>query len=116
MKLKELYHKLELKPVNDISPDREVKDAYVSDLLSDVIANAKPDSVWITLQTHPNIIAVATLKNISAIIITNNRTVDNETLEKARKEGIPLFVTSHTTFEIAGRLYGLLKGSESNPL
>ncbi|MCX7792884.1 MAG: DRTGG domain-containing protein [Thermodesulfovibrionales bacterium] len=108
MKLSEIASNLNLEPLNDKYQDREVKGAYVSDLLSDVMANARPGEIWITLQIHINIVAVAVLKNLPAIIITNNRKPDEETLKKASQEGIAIFKTGLSTFETAGRLYKLL--------
>jgi len=86
-----------------------VTGCYISDLLSDVMANAKEGEVWITLQTHPNIVAVASLKNLSGIIITNKRTPEEETLKKAEDEHITVAVSPLTTFEAGGLLYKLLR-------
>ncbi|MBM3710021.1 MAG: serine kinase, partial [Actinobacteria bacterium] len=80
-----------------------------SDLLSDVIANAKKDSIWITLQIHQNIIGVAVLKELAGIIIVNGRKPEAETLKKAEQENIPVMVTELPAFEIIGKLYGLLR-------
>ena len=82
---------------------------YVSDLLSDVIGNAKEGQVWITLQTHQNIIAVASLKDISAVIIVKGAVPDTNTIEKSNIENIPVLSTDLDTFTIAGRLFELLK-------
>ncbi len=86
----------------------EVTGAYVSDLLSDVIANSREGELWITLQVHPNIMAVATLKDLSGIILVNNRQPEEETLKKAEQEQIPLMITELTAFQVAGRLYKLI--------
>jgi len=108
MKLQELVDSLSL-VVKTASANlsKEVTGGYVSDLLSDVIANIKEGSVWITLQTHQNIVAVATLKELSGIILVNNRAPDADTLKKADEEGIPILVSSLPAFEIAGLLYNL---------
>jgi predicted transcriptional regulator len=82
---------------------------YVSDLLSDVIGNAREGEIWITLQTHQNIIAVASLKDISAIIIVKGGVPETDTIEKSNVENIPILSTTLDTFSIAGRLYELLK-------
>lgn len=87
--------------------DQAVEGGYVSDLLSDVMAHAKKGDVWITLQIHPNIIAVAVLKEIAAIIFVKDRTPDNETIDKAKAESIPLLSSSLTTYQLAGKLYEL---------
>lgn len=109
MNVKEIFDKLELSVRTEGDLQREVKGCYISDLLSDVMANAGDGEIWITLQTHPNIVAVATLKNIAAIIITNNRSPEEETLKRASKEGITIATTALSTFEISGRLYKILR-------
>ncbi len=86
---------------------REVAGGYASDLLSDVMARAEKDCLWVTLQIHQNIVAVAVLKDLAGIVIVNGREPEQETLEKAEKEGVPILVTPHSTFEIVGRLYQL---------
>jgi hypothetical protein len=88
---------------------RAVTGCYISDLLSDVMANAKEGEVWITLQTHPNIVAVAALKNLAGIIITNNRSPEEETLKKAEDERIAVAVSPLSTFQVGGMLYTLLR-------
>ncbi|MFB0516658.1 MAG: DRTGG domain-containing protein [Candidatus Neomarinimicrobiota bacterium] len=87
---------------------KQITGAYASDLLSDVLAHAKEGDLWITLQTHPNIIAVATMKSIAGIILVNGRQPESETLKKASEEKIPIFTTEGSTFELAGQLYKLL--------
>jgi len=87
---------------------REVSGIYVSDLLSDVLAHAKEDDLWVTLQGHPNIIAVASMKDLSGIVLVNGRTPEDETLRKANEEEIPIMTTEMQTFNRAGKLYGLL--------
>ncbi len=108
MKLEEVVKKTGMKV--ETAPeklDREVSGGYASDLLSDVMANSKEGDVWVTLQVHPNIIAVATLKDLAGIIIVQGKKPEEETLKKAQQEGIPLLVTKHQAFEIAGKLYQL---------
>lgn len=83
---------------------RPVLGGYVSDLLSDVMANGRKGDIWITLQTHPNIIAVAVLKEISAIVLINNRAPEPETIKKAEAERIPILTTAMSAFELCGRL------------
>jgi len=76
---------------------------------SDVMGNADEGNVWITLQTHKNLMAVAALKELAVIIIVKNLKPDADVLSTAEKEGIPVLSTTHTAFEIAGRLYKLLQ-------
>jgi uncharacterized protein YbcI len=91
---------------------RDVTGGYSSDLLSDVMAHAKDGNLWITLQTHSNIVAVAVLKNLAGIVLVNNRTPEEGTLAKANEENIPIMTTKLTTFEIVGKLYEMgIKGN-----
>ena len=85
--------------------NEEVTGGYASDLLSDVIAHSRKGNLWITIQTHPNIVAVATMKELTAIILAGGREPDPETVQKAEEEGIPILVSPLFTFELAGRLY-----------
>jgi len=109
MKLKEIIEKLQLKVLTGQDKLQvEVTSGYTSDLLSDVIANSKQGNLWITLQIHQNIIAVAKLKDLAGIIIVNNREPDEETLQKAKEENVPLFSSEEMAFEISGKLYELI--------
>ncbi len=87
------------------SLDREIKGGYVSDLLSDVMAHSKKGDIWITLQGHPNIVAVAMLKELTGIIIVNGREPEQETIKKAEAEGLPIMISELPTFELVGKLY-----------
>lgn len=109
MKLNEIIEKLQLKIlIGQESLDVEVTGGYTSDLLSDVIANSQAGHLWITLQTHQNIIAVAKLKDLAGIIIVNNREPDEEALAKAKEEKVPLLCSKEMAFDISGKLYELL--------
>jgi serine kinase of HPr protein (carbohydrate metabolism regulator) len=92
-----------------ISMDRHIKSGYVSDLLSDVIANIEEDSVWITIQRHINILGVAKLRDTVAIIIPRNLQIEESFIEKAREEDIAILRGPWTAFEISGLIYNALK-------
>ncbi len=89
--------------------EKDVNGCYISDLLSDVMANSHDGELWITLQTHPNIVAVAAIKGIPGIVISNNRHPEPDTIKKAEAQNITIMSTPQTTFEIAGLLYSLLR-------
>ncbi len=110
MKLSQIIDKCALQKVVFCS-DEEIKTGYCGDLMSDVIAHASNDSVWITIQAHKNSIAVALIKDIRAIIFTNNVEVNQELREKAREENINLLRTEKNSFQICGLLYQLLEGN-----
>ena len=88
--------------------DREVSGGYVSDLLSDVMGNAGEGMVWITLQTHRNVMAVASLKDLAAVLLVKGLQPDEDMARQAEEEGVPVLGTDLQAFDIAGKLYGLL--------
>ncbi|NOZ68548.1 MAG: serine kinase [Deferribacteres bacterium] len=92
--------------------EREITGVYVSDLLSDVMANSRAGDIWITLQTHLNIVAVAGMKNLAGIIIVGGRKLPEDTRQKAEAEKIPIMTTPLPAFEAAGRMYQKLKQQE----
>jgi predicted transcriptional regulator len=87
--------------------DREIKGGYCGDLLSDVMANAPVGCLWLTVQGHLNIVAVAVLREMAAIVITGGREPDEETVRKADQERLPILKWPHSAFELAGRLYDI---------
>jgi hypothetical protein len=109
MKLKEIIEKLQLQVLVSQDPlDTEVTGGYTSDLLSDVMANSKAKNLWITLQTHENIVAVAKLKDLAGIIIINNRQPDEAALQRAKDERVTILSSKESAFLITGKLYGLI--------
>jgi hypothetical protein len=91
----------------------QVTGGYASDLLSDVIAHGRKGDLWVTLQTHVNIVAVASMKELAGIVLVNGREPDEDTLQKAVSEQIPVMVSQLPAFELIGRLYSLgLRGAD----
>jgi hypothetical protein len=91
--------------------DSPVSGGYVADLLSDVIANAAEGCIWITVQQHLNVIAVAQLKKVAAILIPHGSLPDAKVIERAGTEGIFLLQGDAGAFELCGRLFNLLGSS-----
>jgi hypothetical protein len=80
---------------------------YSSDLLSCVMAGAKKGYLWITLQAHLNIVAVAALNEVAAVIITENAQPNAASIAKANEQGVILLSTARPTYEINGKLWEL---------
>lgn len=89
--------------------EREVSGGYCTDLISDFMANGKPGCLWLTLQTHMNVVAVALLTEAAGVVFTGGRQAPPEVCQKAEAEGLPLLSTPCPSFEVAGELYQLLK-------
>ena len=87
---------------------KTVKGGYVSDLLSDVMGNAKEGEIWITLQSHMNVIAIASLKELSAVVLIKDIHPGDAVIAKAEEEGIPVLVAAGPAFETVGKIYDIL--------
>lgn len=113
MIVRELVDRLGLKPFSSGEMEREVTGGYASDLLSCVMARAKAGYVWVTLQSHPNVVAVASLLNLAAVIITEGVVPDEETVNRAQEHDVNLLGSPQTTFTVVGRLSALgVSGAE----
>ncbi len=104
MKLKEIIEKLSLKVLTNLE-DKEVTGVYISDMLSDVMSKAKPGNLWVTIQTHKNIVAAANLIDISAVIISQGTNVPEDTIELANRYKVVIISTDDSTFALGGKLY-----------
>jgi predicted transcriptional regulator len=110
MTLPQIARQLDLEALNpraSLDPVREVGQAHASDLLSDVLANAPAGGLLLTIQVHMNVIAVSLHAGLSAVIFTSGLSPEEAVREKAAAEGLPLFATRESTFEVAGKLYAL---------
>ncbi|MBN1441767.1 MAG: serine kinase [Planctomycetes bacterium] len=106
MKLSDIVEKLDLEVrAAKGRLDTDVTGVYASDLLSDVMAHAREGNVWLTLQSHQNVIAVAVMKDLAGIILVGGREPLAETVQKAEAEGIPVLVSSLPTYELSVRLH-----------
>ena len=95
---------LDLEPLYDTNKELNIEGVYIGDLLSIVMAKAKQNYVWVTIQTHINIIAVAELLDLSCIIIVENMDVESDALNKAKELGIPIFKTKESAYQVACKL------------
>lgn len=110
MTVRELKEKLDLKLVSGKEGlDNIIDGGYTSDLLSDVMGNAEMGQCWITLQTHKNIMAIASLKELACIVLVKELEPNVDTIEQSNEENIPILSTPKEAFEITGEIYALLK-------
>ena len=107
MNLDYIIRELDLKPLTETQDNTQVipSGGYASDLLSCVMAGAPHQGIWITLQAHANIVAVAALLELSAVIITEGAMPDPATIDKANSEHVTLLSTSEPTYTIVGKLW-----------
>jgi hypothetical protein len=106
MTIREAAAALGAEIVQDDFEDAPLTGAYTSDLLSDVMANAREGGALITIQAHKNTVAVASLVNLRVIVVCNQRPIPGDMIEAARDEGIAIFLTAKNQFSVSGKLYG----------
>jgi serine kinase of HPr protein (carbohydrate metabolism regulator) len=108
MKVKDVIEKLNLKLLNsNVDLEKDVNGVYSCDLLSWVMSHGAKNNIWITVQVHPNVIAVAQLLEFSCILIPENIEVEKLTLDKADQEMIPVLQSDENSFKLCSRLYEL---------
>jgi predicted transcriptional regulator len=102
--VKDLEAKLGFKALNKVN-DNDVDGAFISDMVSDVMAGAQAGNVWVTVQTHKNIVAAANLVDIPAIVVVRGKKVPEDTLGMADRVGVTVFSTDLDSFRVAVILY-----------
>ena len=113
MRVKDVADALGLEPLAVPSPEAAVTGGFSSDLLSRVLAEAGPGWAWVTYQRHLNVVAVAKLVELSMVILARGPNPDPEVISRAEAAGVNLFRSEEGAFEIAGKLYLLLRGGGS---
>lgn len=109
MQLKTIIEKTGVEIVSGDPEGVEIKKGYTCDLLSEVMASGKSD-IWITVQSHSNIVAVASITSVKCILLTNGREFNKDTIEKAKTEDIVLLKSKSGSFELSGQIYAMLQG------
>ena len=101
MTVRELAEKMNMQAVSEGDMSRSIKDCYLCDMLSFVMAKAKEGDAWITVQTNINVVAVASLADCACVIIPEDIAVEDPTMQKANAQGVTILRASQTAFEIA---------------
>jgi predicted transcriptional regulator len=110
MKVEEIVKALDLKIFSgEKGLSNEITNGYSSDLLSDVMGSAEAGCVWITLQTHKNVLAIASLKELAAIILVKGYKPEDDMAAQSNEENIPVLGTDKQAFEISAELFNLIK-------
>ncbi len=105
MLVKEAIKILDAKVLSEGDLNKEITYGLVCDLLSDVMGKGEEGVLWLTVQGHVNIVAVAVLIEASAVVVCDGMSIDEETVNKAKEKGVCILATDLPSFEAAGRLY-----------
>ena len=108
MTVKELAKELSLKALAEPDADREAKGCYAGDLLSWVMGRASADEVWVTIMTNLNIVAVATLADVSCVIVAEEAEIAPDVCQKAFEKGVNLYHSPMSTYALCAKLSSLV--------
>ena len=104
MKLQQIADKLELEKLTPVF-DKEVTGVYISDMVSDVIANARAGSLLVTVQVHANALAAANLVDVCGIVVAQGKKPADDVIKMAVKAEISIFATALSRWQVATKLY-----------
>lgn len=106
MLLREISEILQADSIGDFDdPDKDIEMVYASDLMSDVLTFVKSGSLLLTGLTNPQVIRTAEMAEIVVVCFVNGKKPQQETIELARDENIPLLATKLFMYECCGRLH-----------
>ncbi len=101
MTVKELSERQEFSVIAMPEPEREVHGVYIGDLLSWVMGKASPDNAWITIMSNINVLAVASLCDVSTVILCEGVTLTDEIVSSAKEKGVNVLMTELSAYETA---------------
>ena len=108
MTVAELAAALELTPISEADPGREITGGYVGDLLSWVMGRASSGDVWFTIMSNANVVAVATLADTAAVVLAEGVTLPNDIVSLARAKGVNIYGSDKSAFYLCGKTAALL--------
>ncbi len=109
MTVEDFLTKSGFKAVSMPNPSKEIQGAYVGDLLSWVMGRAEPGNVWVTIMSNVNVLAVASLADISCVVLAEGTSLDEDALATARDKGINVLSTDLASYETALKISEILK-------
>ncbi len=108
MKIKDIVSLCDLKIIAQSDTERKISGVYVGDLLSWVMSNAEKDNCWVTIMSNNNVLAVASLLDLSCVILSENVTPDTEFIKIANEKSINVFSSCKSTYEVCKMLSKVL--------
>lgn len=105
MKVKDLINVKGIIALNEANRNLEISNFYIGDMLSWIAGHIKKEkTALLTINNSYNVIAIASLLDISTIVFCDNVVPKEELIYKANEEGISLFSYQYSSFELAKEL------------
>ncbi len=108
MTVQELVTATGFKALSLPDPERQIDGAYIGDLLSWVMGRANADNIWITIMSNLNVIAVASLSDVSCVLLAEDVTLSDELVKTASEKCINVLSTPLATYEAAIKVSGII--------
>ena len=106
MKLREVQKLLEAKVLaGEEFLDRQIETCCGSDMMSDVLAFTKRNTLLCTGLTNMQVVRTADMTELSGLVFVRGKVPDEEIVEAAAEDMLPVLETEHTLFEACGILY-----------
>ncbi len=106
MKISHIIEHLDAKVVwGEEHLGRHVYSACGSDMMSDVLAYVKDQSVLLTGLVNPQVIRTAEMMDMVCIVFVRSKMPSDEMIELAKESGIVLLATEKRMYEACGKLY-----------
>ena len=77
------------------------------------MGHAKPDNVWVTIMTNKNVLAVASLIDVSVVVICENAEVDEDFLTTARDKEINVIRSEFDSYTVCAKLSRLIEAANA---
>lgn len=108
MTVKNLTENLNFKIINSGNLELPVTGVYCCDLLSIVMSKAPAECAWVTVMGNINSVAVASLAEISVIIMADGAYLDQNAIAKAEENNINILISDLPVFETALKINDLI--------
>ncbi len=99
---------LGLKVLNLADGEREVDGVYAGDLLSWVMGHAENSNALVTIMSNINVLAVASLLDLSCVILSESAEPDPGFIDAAKEKEINVLSSGLTTYELCAKLSRIL--------
>ena len=101
MTVKQLSDTEKFSAITLIEPDREINGVYIGDLLSWVMGRASSDNAWITIMSNINVVAVASLSDVSCVILAESVKMEDDVVKTATEKGLNILSTEMSAYDTA---------------
>lgn len=105
MKVNDVIGILEADVVLAADLEAEIKSACGSDMMSDVLAYVKDQSILLTGLVNPQVVRTADMMDMHCVVFIRGKEPDGTIIDLAKERNITLLKTRYRMFTACGKLY-----------